>query len=92
MPTNNIKKCFDRTEGNTVELKQECADFTGMSLRRIQQLYSNPDSLINHENIAKLQQFFGNKWGRLVLMDEIIDNRNSDVEKSVNAILERVIA
>lgn len=92
MPRNNIKKCLDRTEGNTEELKKECADFTGMSLRRIQQLYSTPESLINHENIAKLQQFFGKKWGRVVLMDEIIDNRNSEVEKSVNAILDKVVA
>lgn len=90
MPKNKIKSCIHKTDGRTDELKKECSIFTGLSLRYVQHIYLNEDSVPSFESILKLVAFFSHKWGRDVQIDEIIDYRNNDVEKSVEAILEKL--
>lgn len=90
MPKNKLKSCIIKTVGETDELKKECAQYVGLTLRRIQALYSNPDLIPSVENIYKLAEFFSMKWGKKVQIDEIVDNRNDDVKKSVKAIINKV--
>lgn len=91
MPKNKFKECLDKTTGNTAELKKECSEFTSISIRRIQQLYSNPDTLISINNLSKLQVYFEQKWLRKVEFDELIENRNYELKKTVNKIFDKVI-
>lgn len=90
MQKNNIKNCFDRTEGNTVDLKKECSNATGINIRMIQYYYTDNNKIPSVKNIFKLQEFFANKWQRDVSFDEIIIAHNNAPKKSAKTILSKI--
>lgn len=90
MQKNNIKNCFDRTEGNTVDLKKDCSVSTGIHIRMIQYYYSDEKVIPTVKNILKLQQFFAEKWNREVSFDEIIIAHNNAPKKSAKRILSKI--
>lgn len=90
MPQNKIKDLFDNSPGNTVYLKKECSELTGINIRTIQMYYSDRFKMPSMNNVIKLRAFFSQKLGREIDIDEIIVARNYVVKRSVNTIIEKI--
>lgn len=90
MRKNNVRQLFDQAYGNTVELKRECSEFTGLNLRTIQMLYANPNKGVSSSTAVKLAEYFSFKFGKDVLIDEIYVKRNPVIQEIANGILEKI--
>jgi predicted transcriptional regulator len=90
MPQNKIKDLFDNSPGNTVDLKKECSELTGINIRTIQMYYSDKFKMPSMNNVIKLRAFFSQKLGREIDIDEIIVARNYVVNRSVNTIIKKI--
>lgn len=61
MPNHKFKELLDTCNGNTTSLKKEIAEYSGLSVRMIQLLYSGKQERLTSENALKFLKFFNDK-------------------------------
>lgn len=81
-PKNKVKEWFDKTNGNTTDLKIECSEFTGLTYRTIHEAYSKPEKLFSLATLTAIAQFLSTKHDKVITIDDLLINGKSELELS----------